>query len=125
MGRLLPDELWERIEPHLPPVKLSPKGGRPPIPNKQALLGILLVNKTGMQWNELPWDAFGCSGVTCWRRLRDWQTAGVWDRIHQELLQELDWAGCIDWSRGMIDSDTVPAKKGAPRPAKTRPIVGV
>ena len=37
MGKLLPDELWERIEPHLPPVKISPKGGRPPIPNKQAL----------------------------------------------------------------------------------------
>ena len=114
MSRLLPEELWERIEPLLPPIQPSPRGGRPHVPHRQALLGILLVLKTGMQWNELPWEAFECSGVTCWRRLRDWERAGVWDRIHAVLLEGLEWAGTIDWERGLVDSDTVPAKKRGP-----------
>lgn len=124
MSRLLPDELWERIEPHLPPIVPSPKGGRPWVPHKRALLGILLVAKTGMQWNELPWEAFECSGVTCWRRMRDWQAAGVWEAVHVALLEELEWAGAIDWERGVVDSDTIPAKKGASAPGPTPPTGG-
>lgn len=122
MSRLLPDELWEKIEAHLPPQERSPRGGRPAVPHKQALLGILLVAKTGMQWNALPWEAFECSGVTCWRRLRDWQDAGIWQRIHQDLLRELDWIGGIDWSRGVVDADSIPAKKGVTAQAKTPQI---
>jgi hypothetical protein len=76
---LLTDELWERIEPYLPTQRPNPKGGRPPIPNRQALTGILFVLKTGMPWEYLPQE-MGCgSAMTCWRRLRDWEQAGVWD----------------------------------------------
>ena len=99
---LLPDELWERIEPLLPPPK--PRRfrfpGRKPLDNRKALTGILLVLKTGIPWEYLPLE-MGCgSGMTCWRRLRDWQAAGVWQQLHEILLAELNAADKIDWSRG-------------------------
>jgi len=65
----------------------------------------------------------GCgSGMTCWRRLRDWQTAGVWNRFHRVLLDEIGAAGAIDWERACIDSASIPAKKGVRRPGQTRRI---
>ena len=97
---LLPDELWERIEPLLPPPK--PRRfrfpGRKPLDNRKALTGILFVLKTGIPWEYLPLE-MGCgSGMTCWRRLRDWQAAGVWQQLHEILLAELNAADKIDWS---------------------------
>jgi transposase len=116
---LLKDELWEIIEPLLPPPQPRPKGGRPPVPNRQVLTGILFVLKTGMPWEDLPQE-MGCgSGMTCWRRLRDWQEAGVWEDIHQFLLQRLQHAEQIDWSRVVVDSASVRALFGGPRPALT------
>ena len=73
---LLPESLWLIIEPLLPPVSPKPKGGRPPVPARAALTGILFVLRTGIPWEMLPAE-MGCgSGVTCWRRLRDWQAPG-------------------------------------------------
>jgi transposase len=70
----------------------------------------VFVLKTGLQWDMLPQE-LGCgSGMTCWRRLRDWQQAGVWARLHKRLLDRLNEAGEIGWSRASIDSATVPAK---------------
>ena len=107
---LLSDQLWEVIEPLLPPEPPKPKGGRPRISNRAALTGILFVLKTGLQWEMLPQE-MGCgSGMTCWRRLRDWQQAGAWERLHKVLLDKLNEAGEIGWSRASIDSATVPAK---------------
>ena len=77
---LLSDELWEVIEPLLPPPKKRRfrYPGRKPVEPRRALTGILFVLKTGIQWEDLPLE-MGCgSGITCWRRLRDWQRAGVW-----------------------------------------------
>lgn len=54
------------------------------------------------------------NGMTCWRRLRHWQAAGVWDKRHRALLKRLNAAGEIDWERACSDSATVPAKKGGP-----------
>src|SRR5215218_6074676 len=86
---LVPDELWMLIEPLLPPERPRPKGGRPPIPNRAALSGIIFVLKSGIPWEMLPQE-IGCgSGMTCWRRLRDWQAAGVWIRLHRVLLDRL------------------------------------
>jgi transposase len=63
----------------------------------------------------------GCgSGMTCWRRLKEWQKAGVWERLHLLFLEKLGRAGEIEWSRACVDSATVAAKKGATRPAPTR-----
>ena len=111
---LLPDELWNRIEPLLPPPK--PRRfrypGRKPIDNRKALIGILFVLKTGIHWEDLPQE-LGCgSGMTCWRRLRDWHKAGVWQALHELLLAELNAADRIDWSRAAVDSSSVRALGG-------------
>jgi transposase len=111
---LLTDELWERIQPQLPPEPPKPKGGRPRVPDRAALTGILFILKTGCR-EYLPQE-MGCgSGMTCWRRLRDWQAAGVWKKIWQRLLNELGLAGQIDWSTSAIDSCSVRALFGGQR----------
>lgn len=116
---LLTDELWNAIEPILPPPRTYPKGGRPPIENRKALTGILFVLKTGIPWEYLPREMACGSGMTCWRRLRDWQEAGVWQDIHHALLNGLQGAELIDWSRAIADSASVRAVFGGPRLAPT------
>ena len=121
---LLTDELWERIEPHIPPPPPKPKGGRPRIPDRACLTGILFVLKTGTPWEYLPRE-MGCGcGMTCWRRLRDWQAAGLWQTIWQALLNELGQADAIDWSTSAIDSCSVRALFGGRRRARI-PRIGV
>jgi transposase len=115
---LVSDELWNAIAPLLPPEPPKPKGGRPRVPDRAALAGIIFVLKSGIPWEMLPQE-LGCgSGVTCWRRLCAWQQAGVWERLHHVLLNRLGEADQIDWSRASLDSARVPAKKGALRPAR-------
>ncbi len=117
---LVPDEVWAIVEPLLPTEPAKPKGGRPRVPDRAALTGIIFVR--GIPWEMLPQE-MGCgSGVTCWRRLRDWQDAGVWERLHQTLLDRLGETGRIDWSRASLDSASVPAKRGAMRSARIPPI---
>jgi transposase len=117
---LLPEALWARVHPLLPPPRARPRGGRPPVDDRAALTGILFVLRTGIGWEYLPQE-MGCgSGMTCWRRLRDWQQAGVWDRLHRVLLDELGRANKIDWTRASLDASSVRAKGGAKRPARTR-----
>lgn len=114
---LISDELWERIESLLPKEPLKLKGGRPRVSDRAALTGILFVLKTGIGWEHLPQE-MGCgSGMTCWRRLRDWQQARVWERLHRLLLAALRSADRIDWRRAVVDSGTVRAVGGAKRPA--------
>jgi transposase len=119
---ILDDELWTVIAPILPPDdRPRPKGGRTPIPNRAALTGILFVLLTGIQWEYLPQE-MGCGcGMTCWRRLRDWQQKGIWDKLHRLLLDKLGIADQIDWSRACVDASSVPAPKGGAKRAKTRP----
>ena len=118
---LVSDELWAVVAPLLPPPRPRPKGGRPPVDDRKALAGILFVLKSGIPWEMLPQE-MGCGcGMTCWRRLRDWQAAGVWARLHRVLLDRLGRANAIDWCRCSLDSASVPAKRGASSPARTRP----
>ena len=122
MKVLVSDELWALIEPLLPKQRRSRKGGRPPVPNRAVLTGILFVLQTGIPGEYLPQE-MGCgSGVTCWRRLRAWQRRGVWKRLHAVLLERLAAADQIDWSRAVVDSRSVPAKRGAGTPARIRRI---
>jgi transposase len=109
---LLPDELWEVIEPLLPKWTPSPKGGQPPVSDRNVLTGILFVLKTGIPWEDLPCEMNCGCGMTCWRRLRDWQTDGTWDKIHKVLLDKLRGADKIAWSRALIDSSFVRAAYG-------------
>jgi transposase len=130
---LVPTLLWEVIEPLLPPEPPKPKGGTPRIPARSALGGILFVLYSGILGQMLPKE-LGCgSGLTCWRRLRDWQQAGVWDRLPHELLNRLHHPGKIDWSRASLDSASIPARGGGEetgpnptdrgRPGTTRHLV--
>ena len=121
------DELWAVIAPLLPPPPSHAKGGRPRVADRRALNGILYVLRTGLPWNYLPRDGPWASGPTCWRRLHEWQQAGVWERLHRLLLDRLGAAGQIDWSRAALDSSGIPAKgvkKGRKEPAPTRPTRG-
>ena len=119
---LVTDDLWQIIEPLLPPEPPKPKGGRPRLNDRAALTGILFVLKTGIPWEMLPPEMGFGSGMTCWRRLRDWQAAGVWEQLHRTLLERLSIAEQIDWSRACIDSGSVPAPGGAKKPARTQRI---
>jgi transposase len=120
---LLTDELWEVVEPLLPPPTAKPKGGRPSLDNRLALTGILFVLKTGIPWGDLPKE-MGCgSGSTCWRRLRDWQAAGVWERLHHALLERLRGADKLDLSRAIVDSASVRALAGGKKQGRT-PLIG-
>src|ERR1051325_11401067 len=122
--RLLTDDLWEVIAPLLPAEPAKPKGGRPrAITNRAALTGILFVLRTGIPWEMLPQE-MGCgSGMTCWRRLRDWLRAGVWHKVHRLMLDKLGIAGKIDWRRASADASSIPAKKGALKQGRIRRIV--
>jgi transposase len=119
---LVPDDLWRVIQPLIPP---PPRrfGGRPRVDDRAALAGIVYQLRTGIPWRLLPTRQLGCgSPVTCWRRLRDWQRADVWQQLHQLLLDELGRDGRIDWSRASVDSLSVRAKRGLPdRPEPDRP----
>jgi len=95
----------------LPPPKprRSRYPGRKPLDDRALLTGILFILQTGLRWDLLPRE-MGCgSGMSCWRRLRDWQAAGVWDRLHEVLLAKLREADRIDWSRVVVDSSSIRA----------------
>jgi transposase len=116
---LVTDELWAVVEPLLPSESPKPKGGRPRVSDRAAFTGILFVLKTGIPWEMLPQE-MGCgSGMTCWRRLKEWHEAGVWNRLHQTLLNFLGKKNRIDWSRASLDSASVPAPGG--REGRTEP----
>ena len=109
---LVSDELWAVIAPLLPRRPPKPKGGRPRIDDRAALAGVLFVLKSGIPWEMLPQE-MGCgSGMTCWRRLKEWHEAGVWNRLRRTLLDRLGKADEIDWERASLDSASVPAPGG-------------
>ena len=121
MRELVTDELWDVIGPLLPKRRPQPKGGRPWVDDRATLNGILYVLRTGIPWKLLPTELGYGSGVTCWRRLREWQRRGVWKKLHHVLLERLAAAEQLDWSRGALDSRSLPAKGGAGTSAPTRP----
>jgi transposase len=118
-AELLPEALWEEIEPLLPPPSRAATG-RPPVDNKRALRGIIFVLKFGVPWQAVPTDAFGVSGSSCWRRFSEWTKAGVWPEVHRRLLDRLGKLGGIDLQHVVVDSQSVRAVKGGITPARTR-----
>ncbi len=114
------DELWLLIEPLLPVAAPKLVAGRPRVPDRQALCGILFVLHTGIQWEYLPQELGFGSGMTCWRRLAAWNEAGVWDRLHVVLLTKLRSAKQLDWSRAVIDSTHVRAARRGPKAVPAR-----
>jgi transposase len=117
---LLDDRLWQHIEPLIP---AEPRRfrhpGRKRLPDRGCLTGILFVLRSGIPWEMLPQE-MGCGcGMSCWRRLRRWQVAGVWQGLHRLLLNHLRGAGQIDWSRALVDSSSIRALGGVSRPVRT------
>jgi transposase len=106
------DGFWAVLEPLLPQ-RVSQRIGRPRVDDRIAFRAVLFVLVTGVPWRVLPRE-IGCSGVTAWRRLRDWQAAGVWDRLHRELLRRLNALGRLDWSVGVVDGSHIRALSGGP-----------
>jgi len=117
-NELVTDKLWTIIAPHIP-IRQRRKyhAGRQPLPDRACLTGIVFVLLSGIPWEMLPQE-MGCgSGMTCWRRLRDWKQAGVWDTIHRILLDKLRQADQIDFRRCAVDSATIRAVGGGDTPA--------
>ncbi|WP_412544434.1 IS5 family transposase [Longispora sp. K20-0274] len=113
---MVPDGLWGRIEPLLPPERRRFRfPGRRRLDDRRVLCGILFVLYTAIAWEFLPKELGFGSGMTCWRRLRDWNDAGVWQQLHEVLLTELRGADLLDFSRAVIDASHVRAMKGGPK----------
>jgi transposase len=118
----VPDDLWDLIEPLLPAEPAKPKGGRPRVPDRVVLAGILYRVRTGCQWKALPSD-FG-SGSTCHLRMMQWARAGVFPKIHETLLRYYDKRRGIKWDFASLDSALVKAPKGGAKRVRTRRIGG-
>ncbi len=110
----MPDELCQRVQPLLP--KRPPRWHRYPerLPRDDGAAPARIVHVliTGCTWGQVPTERFGCSGVTRWRRLRDWTQAGAWPRLHQVLLQELRAAGKLYLETAVVDGSHVRVLKG-------------
>jgi len=114
----VPEALWKKIEPIVPPERPKPRGGRPPAPARVVMAGVLYRLRTGCQWKALP-DEFG-SGSTCHRRFQEWVKLGVFADIHRELLKYYDGKRGIDWKWSSLDSASVKAPKGGTSRDRTR-----
>jgi transposase len=124
---LVPDELWRRVEPLLPNRRRSRHrryAGRRPVDDRKAFEGIVFAVKTGVPWCALPATAQWPSGVTCWRRLTRWHRAGVWKRLLESLLAEMQARGLLHWERALVDSAHLRApgggRKTGPSPVDRR-----
>ena len=121
---ILDDALWARLEPLLPKPRRRARrrGGRRRVSERAALTGILFVLRGGLPWQMLPRE-MGCgSGSTCWRRLVEWERAGVWRRLHETLLAELRRRGRLDQRWTVVDSGSVRAMRGGKKLDRTQPI---
>jgi transposase len=114
VGRLLPDGLWQRIQPLLPPPPPRPRGGVPHrVPDRDGVAALIFMARTSTPWSLLPAEELGCgSATTCWRRLNEWAKAGVFEQLQAVLLDELGEAGRIDLERVSVDSFSLWAVKG-------------
>lgn len=123
---LIDDDLWAEIEPLLPTKRRRKRyAGRKPLCSRRVLTGILFVLRSGIPWEMLPQE-MGCgSGMTCWRRLKQWQRRGVWKRLHEVLLAKLRAADQLDFSRAVVDSSSIRAVGAGKKLDRTQPIAVV
>jgi len=108
---LVSDELWKLVEPILPKHPYVPGVGKPRVPDRVCLTGILFVLKTGIPWEDFPHE-MGCCGMTLWNRLDEWRQAGVWEQLHRLVLNQLRAEERIDFSRVIVDSSSIRSVHG-------------
>ena len=120
--RELLDRMWARVRPLLPPKPPQPKGGRPFADDKACFAGIVYQFRNAIRWNAMP-DSFP-SGVTCWRRHRDWTAAGVWPAVWKEVLRELEAAGMLDTTELFLDATFAEARKGGRASGRRSAVAG-
>ena len=112
----VPDSLWRELEPLIPAVTRRFRyPGRKRYEDRACLEGIRYVLRHGLPWRALPRLPGMPSGQTCWRRLDEWERAGVWAKLLDRLQRRLAEAERIDWSRAIVDASLVDAKRGARR----------
>jgi transposase len=119
---LLSEQLWQRIEPLLPKQKKRRDvqyAGRKPTEARKVLQGIIFVLKTGVPWKNLPATSDFLSGHTCRRRLLEWERCGVWRKLWQSVLSELQATGKLSWERAVVDSSSVRAGHGGEKTGKS------
>jgi transposase len=108
----MPDEFYEIVSHHLPPEPpVGPTGGRPRIAHRVVVRVLWFVLASGCRWEDVPRE-LGCSGRTAHRRLRAWEEAGIWDRLHADLLRLLRRADKLDADLVIIDGVYVRAFGG-------------
>jgi transposase len=106
----LTDEQWFLIESFFPEETVSPAGGRPRVPARQCLAGVIWVLRSGARWKDLP-EGFP-SPATCWRRLQEWTQMGLWVKIWSTLGRQLDKKGRVEHDEAIGDGTFSSAKKG-------------
>jgi transposase len=104
------DDLWNEIKNILPDEKPENTIGRPVVPYKKVLDGILYVLRTGCQWKMLPKEHG--SGSTCHRRFQEWRELDIFDRIWTRLLQKYDTEKGIKWNWQSLDNISVKSPLG-------------
>ena len=116
---LVTDEFWAIVEPLLPKHEANPKGGHPRVDDRVCLTGIIFLLKTGIPWEDFPQE-MGCCGMTLWKRFYEWTKAGVWEKLHRVLLDELRAAGVLDLEYVVVDSSSIRAVHGGKKRARAR-----
>lgn len=106
----IPDSLWERIDLVLPIYEASPRGGRPRLPLRKVVTGILYVLATGCQWKAMPRE-FG-SGSAIHAYFQEWAESGVFEELWQLALTEYDLLKGIDWKWQSLDGALTKAPLG-------------
>ena len=114
----LNDDQWALIADCFPHPPTTSWGGRPRVPPRACLEGILWILVSGARWKDLP-ERYP-SPSTCWRRLKEWTESGAFQEAWRRLLSQLDRYRQIDWEEAIGDGTFAPAKKGARRSAGPR-----
>jgi transposase len=110
MDPLLLDDLWNALALYLPAAPATPRRGRPRVPDRDCLRGILFVLREGIRWQSLPLE-MGCgSGSTCWRRFHEWTALGLWQKAHWHLVAVLGRRGLLNLGRVIVDSSSCRAQ---------------
>ena len=116
VDRLLPDGLWQRIQPLLPPPPPRPRGGVPRrVSDRNCVAALVFMARTSTPWVLLPAKELGCgSATTCWRRLDEWAKAGVFEQLRRCCWMSSARPAAWTWSVSASIASACGRSKGGP-----------